>query len=59
MSEQSKRKQEKKQGERAEAKRSYEPPALLEEEVFERAVYAACKLSPMPPQFCNPPAPSS
>jgi len=35
-------------------RRVYEPPALQEDDVFERAVYAACKLSPMSPQFCNP-----
>ena len=35
-------------------RRSYVPPALKEDEVFERAVYAACKASDMPPDFCDP-----
>jgi hypothetical protein len=59
MSEECKKRQEQEDRERELRKRPYESPTLLDEEVFERAVYAACKLSPMPPQFCNPPAPSS
>ena len=32
----------------------YEPPTLMEDEVFERAVYAACKSDWFPPESCNP-----
>ena len=35
-------------------RRSYVTPALKEDEVFERAVYAACKGDWKPPLFCDP-----
>ena len=40
-------------------KRLYKSPALHGEELFERAVFAACKDTPPPFGGCMPPGPSS
>jgi hypothetical protein len=59
MSDKKQEREEKKKKESVSRRRTYKAPALHGEELFERAVFAACKDTPPPFGGCVPPGPSS